>query len=524
MQSNRSARNSTALMDFRTLTLAATLGLSTAGFASTFQEPSVAEQVREDTAAKGFELTLEQAVKIALENNIGLRIEVFREEVQLYTHLGSWGAFDPLATISGTYTDSQQPASSSLSGASVLESDTLALQVGFKYPLRSGGSLDLGYNHSNTATNSTFALDDTLTDSAVSLSYTQPLLRGAWSGYSTVEQQKAELRWRQSQQRHREVRVDLVHNVVQAYWDLVAALEGHAVQQETVELGRRQLEQNMRRLEVGVGTEVEVLQAETNVATQLEVLLQTETNALTADDALKALLFARAESDSWEQWYAWWDHAVDPMTPLPDVDENIPLDWIASLGAALQARPELDQRRIDIQIAEFDIMKAGSEERAGLDLTLSVRSNGVDGQSDEAVKTATSFEFPTATAGLTYSAPLYNRAAENALHSARVGLRSARLVYEQTETGILTEIRAAVRGVRHQAEAVRAAGVSYDLAQRQLEAENSRFEQGLSTNFQVLEYQQQLSQAKANLVSSRVRYAKARTALIKAEGRLDQEL
>jgi outer membrane protein TolC len=78
--------------------------------------------------------------------------------------------------------------------------------------------------------------------------------------------------------------------------------------------------------------------------------------------------------------------------------------------------------------------------------------------------------------------------------------------------------------VHHQAEAVNAARTSYDLAQRQLDAENARFEQGISTNFQVLEYQQQLSQAKANLVTSRVSYAKARTALVKAEGLLDQNL
>ena len=511
-------------MDSRFLPLVATLSLGATGFASPLQDMAAPTEIQEQVAPVGFPLTLDQAVKIALDNNIGLRIEVFQEEIQLYTHLGSWGAFDPLATITGTYTDSQQPASSSLSGANVVESDTLSLQAGFSYPLRTGGKFDLGYNHSNTATNSSFALDDTLTDSAVSLSYTQPLLRGAWSGYNTAEQQKAELRWRQAQQRHREIRVNLIHSVVQSYWDLVAALETHAVQQETVELGRKQLEQNRRRLEVGVGTEVEVLQAETNVATQLEVLLQAETNTLAADDALKALLFAREESDSWEVWYQWWDLPVEPMTALPEVDETITLDWISSLGAALQSRPELDQRRIDIQISEFDIMKASSDEQAGLDLTLSVRSTGVDGQSDEAVKTATSFDFPTATAALSYSAPLYNRAAENALRSARVGLRSARLVYEQTETSILIEIRAAVRGVHHQAEAVRAAGTSYDLAKRQLEAENSRFEQGLSTNFQVLEYQQQLSQAKANLVSSRVRYAKARTALVKAEGRLDQEL
>ena len=147
-------------------------------------------------------------------------------------------------------------------------------------------------------------------------------------------------------------------------------------------------------------------------------------------------------------------------------------------------------------------------------------STGVDGQSNKAFETATKFDFPTASASLTYSTPLFNRAAENALEAARLGLRSARLGYEQAETGILTEVRAAVRDSQYQAEAVRAAEVSFDLAQRQLEAEQARFDQGLSTNFQVLEYQQQLSQAKSNLVGARVSYAKARTALLRAEGRL----
>ena len=128
--------------------------------------------------------------------------------------------------------------------------------------------------------------------------------------------------------------------------------------------------------------------------------------------------------------------------------------------------------------------------------------------------------FHAASASLTWSTPLRNRAAENALEAARLGVRSARLVYEQVETGILTEVRAAVRDSLYQAEAVRAAGTSYDLARRQLEAEEARFEQGLATNFQVLEYQQQLAQAKANLVAARVAYAKARTALARAEGEL----
>lgn len=475
------------------------------------------------SAPEPMQLSVEDVVSLAEKNNIGLRIDTFAEEVQRYTHLGSFGAFDPIATVTGSYTDTQQPAASSLAGANVVKSDTLGLNAGLLVPFETGGNLNLGYDHQNTSTNSTFSIDDTLTTSSLSISYTQPLLRGAWSGYNTVEEEKSELRWQQATARHSELLANLRRDVIQAYWNLVAAREALVVQEETLALGQQQLDQNRRRLKVGVGTEVEVLQAETNVATQTEVLLQAKSNVRAADDALKSLIFARTEGDGWDAWYDWWDRPIEPTTPLPDVDDRR-LDWTSSLASALSARPELVQRRIDIEISEFDLLKARSEERAGLDLNLSLTSSGVDGQSKKAVETAAQFDFPTASASLTYSAPLFNRAAENALEASRLGLRSARLGYEQAEIGILTEVRAAVRDSEYQREAVRAAEVSFDLAQRQLEAEQARFDQGLSTNFQVLEYQQQLSQAKSNLVGARVAYAKAGTALLRAEGRLTSTL
>lgn len=481
--------------------------------------PALPRGPQQEGSLEPMTLSVEDVVALALKNNIGLRIDTFAEEVQRYTYLGTWGAFDPIASISGSYTDSQQPASSSLAGANVVESDTIGVNAGLLLPFESGGSLNLVYDHQNTSTNSTFSIGDTLTNASVSLSFNQPLLRGAWSGYNTLEQEKSQLRWEQAKARHRELIANLERDVIHAYWNLIAAREALAVQQETLALGEQQLAQNRRRLKVGVGTEVEVLQAETNVATQTEVLLSTRTNVISADDALKSLIFARSESDGWDIWYEWWDRPILPTTPLPEVTES-ELDWTASLASAIASRPELIQRRIDIEITEFDLLKARSDERANLDLALSLTSAGVDGQSDAAFKDAATFDFPTASASLSYSAPLFNRSAENALEGARLGLRSARLGYEQAEVSVLTEVRSAVRDRLYQAEAVRAAGVSFDLATRQLEAEVARFAQGLSTNFQVLEYQQQLSQAKSNLVAARVTYAKAGTSLLRAEGRL----
>lgn len=481
--------------------------------------PPSAAATQAEPDAQGYELSLEGAIDLALQNNIGLRIDAFSIDVQRFTYLGSWGAFDPIATVTASFTDAEQQAATSLAGANVVNSQQAGLNAGILFPLETGGTFNLGYDHNYSKTNSTFSVGESLDQAGFSLTYTQPLLRGAWSGYNTVERSQAELRWLQSEAQHDEVEANLRRDVTYAYWDLIASQEALAVQEETLALGLRQLEQNERRLKVGVGTEVEVLQAQTNVATQQEVLLSARSNVSAADDALKSLIFARAQGDGWDAWYEWWDRPIEPLTPLPEV-QDVNATWIESLGRALMARPELLQRRHDIEISELDLVKATSEERAALDLQLALSSNAVANTTNTAFETASKFDFPTASASLTYSTPLRNRAAENAYRAARVGVLSARLAYEQTETSVLTEVRMAVRDAHYQAEAVRAAAVSYDLAQRQLEAEEARFAQGISTNFQVLEYQQQLSQAKSNLVAARVAYAKSRTALLRAEGRL----
>jgi outer membrane protein TolC len=100
-------------------------------------------------------------------------------------------------------------------------------------------------------------------------------------------------------------------------------------------------------------------------------------------------------------------------------------------------------------------------------------------------------------------------------------MRAAQLQLENLETQALSEVRQALRDVQYQIEAVRAAEQSLVLARRQLEAEQARYEADLSTNFQVLEFQQSLIEADASARTSRVNYVKALTALEQAQGLID---
>jgi outer membrane protein TolC len=312
------------------------------------------------------------------------------------------------------------------------------------------------------------------------------------------------------------VRQSLLFDVHTAYWDLVAAIEQEGVAQATLELGRQQLEQNQRRLAAGVGTEVEVLQAEANVALRVEERLLAEVNERSAQDKLKEILFPGTDKVS-------WDTRVAPVTALPESTPPTVPPWDQALGIALENRAELRQLRIEIEASEVRLSRTKSERMFDLDLQLDSTSRGFDGDSSKAFESATGFEFPANSAALVLSVPIGNRTAKNAERAARARGRIARLQYSQAESQIVGEVRTAVRQIVYSSEAVNATVKSLELARRQLTAEEARYREGLSTNFQVLEFQKQLAEALSAEKKARVAYAKAIAGLARAEGVLGEK-
>jgi outer membrane protein TolC len=479
--------------------------------------PQVPEPPPDPREPKGerLPLSLERAVEIALENDLGLSIESISTDVARYNYAGSWGAFDPLLTANAAVSDSEFQGTSSLSGGVVLEENTQEFSTALAFPLTTGGNFSLGFNTVNEETNNVFQLVNPSTSDSFIARFHQPLLRGAWRDYATSQQQEAELVYHQSLELYRQRRQELIHTVHRAYWDLVAALEQLGVADATLNLGREQLDQNKRRLDAGVGTEVEVLQAETNVAQRIEQRLLALVTVYGADDALKAVLFPGIDKRTWEI-------QITPATALPEsTDWPVP-PWESALMVAIEQRPELRVQRMEVDISEVRLVRATSERRVGLDLNLSSTSRSIDGDPNDAFQSAVGWDFPSNRAELALSAPLGNRTAKNAERAARALTRESRLVYDQRESEIAAEVRAAIRQIIYSTQAAKAAMSSLDLARRQLAAEEARFREGLSTTFQVLEFQQQLAEALSSERRARVVYVKARVALDKAEGVLGE--
>lgn len=487
-------------------------------------------------------ISLPEALARASERNVELELARSTREAAWHRARGSWGAFDPVFALRGAVIDGESEGPSTLSGATVLETDTQTLASSLDVPFTTGGNFQLAFDTDNTKSNSQFAIDDVLTRDTLRLAYTQPLLRGAWTRYATVEQRLARLAAAQEDTRLRSAHEDVLARVARAYWDLVAAREQVTVRELALRLGEEQLDQERRRLEVGVGTEVDLLQAQTNVAQSAEQLLLARTSVRAASDALRALLTRREregeradEKRAWadaslgfDEYAASWEREYEPTTALPEVAEQEErdaqrLEWSACLASALEHRAELAERRLEIDAALARIDRAVSDRRPLLDLELSVSATGLDGDSEEAFDKAAGFDFPTAQAALAFSTPLRNRTARYALRAARAELRSAHLAYEQRELQIATEVRAAVRDVLYQVQAVSAARTSRAFAERQLAAEQSRFAQGASTTFQVLDFQQQLSAALSTERAAQAAFAKAEVELLRVQGLLIRE-
>jgi outer membrane protein TolC len=264
--------------------------------------------------------------------------------------------------------------------------------------------------------------------------------------------------------------------------------------------------------EAGLGTEVDVIQARAQVARNSELLLQAEVNVRAAEDGLKQLLFPGTDS-------ATWDTTLVPITPLPEevAVDDLPT-WPETWTVALDQRAELRQRELDIALADIRLRRARSERLPGLDLDLSASSQGFSGDPQEAFEEALRYDFPTYAAALVFNQPLQNRTARFGVNSARAELRAANLAYDQMQSQIVGEVREALRQLRYQYEAVRAALRSLEASERQLQAEQARNREGISTNFQVLQFQDQYVQAMNSERSARVNFMKARAAYLRAKG------
>lgn len=457
-------------------------------------------------------MTLEQCLGMALSNNLGLERALIESEIAQFDAMSSWGAFDWVFDMRGAYTDSESEANTALAGADVVEQQDARVDVDLTKPFTWGGSFAFHFDTQQSRTNNAFFNAPELIQDNVRVSYTQPLFRGRGIEVQTAQQREAEIVEQQRREDRRQARQNLLHDVEVAYWELVAALQQLQVARSGLGLGQEQVTREEARVRAGDGTEVDVLQARTEVATRTEALLQAENDVEQREDDLKRLMFADSDPER-------WDRDIQPRSILPDAAERPDLpDWQNAYEVALSRRAEIRNARLSVDISRVQLTRATNDRLHGLDLELIASSNGVDEQYPGALSDALEFRFPTYTVALNYNVPVQNRRATFAERAARERMRGSQVALEEAEITALADVRRALRDVNFRAQAVAAADQSLTLARSQLDAEEKRFAADLTTTFEVLQFQQTLIEAASTRSRAGVEYAKALVGLKRAQG------
>jgi outer membrane protein TolC len=491
-----------------------------------------------DFLAEGkLELSLRSYLELVMANNTDIAIQRISIEPQRNAITRAYGRFDPALSASFTSTRANSPASDLLAGAATVSQLTQPAVFNYQQILETGTQYSVGFSGSKIATNSSFATFNPSLTARLSLGFTQPLLRGRGMSITRLPVLIARSRLRSGEQTVRDQLLRLLALAETAYWDLVEARENVKVQEQSVALRGQALKIAERELELGALSQLDIYQPRADYASAEIQLSQARYRLAQSEDALRRQIGADLDPK----------FRLVPIvlteTVLPP-DETFHLDREELVGRALATRPDLQATLENLQADELNLRGATDGLRPDLSLTGNYASSGrggifydrssslsgqgggngdvvvIPGGFGDALSQMFNFNYPTYTLGLNLRLPIRDRAASANLADALVQKRLDTLRQRSLEQLIRLEVLNAVSQVESSREAVKLATVARDLAQKNLEAEQKKYELGTTVLFFVLDAQTRLTTAQSRLLFESVSFRRNQLSLLRSTGEL----
>jgi outer membrane protein TolC len=481
-------------------------------------------------AEEAVTLTLEECLRAALENNLDIAVGRFDPLKSQTLVTVQKARFDPLITGSSTSTEDQQRGLTRDFNLPFSEQTKSHLfSAGFQDPLVLGGNyrVDLTAADSATTFNSIDPTSSTpftsVTESiptAWALTFTQPLLRNMGPGANRAQIVVARNNMGVSEAQFRQTVMNTLSDAEKAYWDLNFALMDLKTVQAALQLAKDFLEQNRIKVRVGTLAPIDITQAEAGVADREEAVIVAENAVMTAEDNLRRIMNVPRDAPT-------WGRSIRP-SDAPPLNESAP-EMAEAVNAAEGNRPDLEQARLNLKSRETDLAFRRNQKRWGLDFQGSYGVQGFDGGASgtvfsykRSVDDLRDRNQDTWSLMLNLSVPLGNRLAEANFTNAEYAVQQARYDLERLEQVARIEVRNAVRAVATNLKRVKAAQVNTRLQRETLQAEQKKFENGMSTSFQVLQIQTDLTSAESRENQAIIDYNKSLVELERVKGTILQ--
>jgi outer membrane protein TolC len=369
-----------------------------------------------------------------------------------------------------------------------------------------GGSYSFSWSNSRVVSSDALANYNPLFTTGMVASYTQPIIRGFKMDNQRQQLQISLINRDVSEESVRATVAQTVANVRNAYWDLVFARSAVDVARRALELADKLVVDNQARVEVGTLAPLDIVQAQAEAATRRQTLAAAEATASTADLALKRFVVSGVEDPLWRQ-------EIVPVD-LPQLESPV-MDVEAAVRRAIDQRTDIRISRKNLDSNEINMRYYKNESLPALDVTTSYgaqglggtfyqrQGSGIDSQIVgtlpggyfDALSVLSARDYPNWNISATLSYPIMGSQAEAQYARSRIQRQQAQTRLQALEVQIAAEVANAAFTVQSNLRRVEAASVARELAEKRLEAEQSKFEVGMTTNFFVVQAQRDLRDA-----------------------------
>jgi outer membrane protein TolC len=466
--------------------------------------PTPASPAAADAEGPTLQLTLDDVVRRAMENNVDIAVERYSPADRELAVKQARGVYDPVLTSTVNQNSSTDPARNAFTGGEKVDTDTFTFNFGGFQSLRTGGTARLDFQNNRANTNNVFSNFNPSFGSSLNANLSQPLLRDFRIDSNRFQINVAKKNHEISDIQFRQTVVNTVANVKNLYYDLLYSIDNLEAQRKSLALADRFLEENQIKVRVGTLAPLDVVVAESEKASREEAVILAEAALLDAEDALKRAIFPDNDPAMW---------AVKIVPVERPTAEPVAVDLPAAVTRALAARTDIVAARKGLENDELNVKFTRNQKLPVVDVVAAYGTTGVGGTFLEreglggpiirttpggfgdALSDVFGRSFPTWTLGVNFSYPLFNRQAEAASARARVNRDQTLASLRRMEMQITAEVRSAARAVETNYKRVQSTRAARVLQERRLDAETKKFGAGMSTNFLVTQSQRDLAVA-----------------------------
>jgi outer membrane protein len=525
-------------------------------------------------------LSLEDAISLGLENNLALEVERYvpwLDEANLLNAKSGANApvrFDPSVTSTLSLQQSSSPinnfffagvAPTSGSGAPTATvplgviNHTATANFQYTQGFAPGTQVQLTFDNSRGSTNLASDLFNPFNQSTLTLEVTQPLLSGFGKTVNTRYILEARNTVKVGESQFKQQVITTITQVAQDYWELVYARENVKVEQVAVAADQQLYENNKKQLEIGTMAPLDVITAQSQLATDQQALVQAQTVQLSDETTLLVAITKDALAPQLQ------GIEIVPTTPIfTPTPESISL--ADAVHEAWQKRPELQQDELNLKNAGIEVKATKNLLLPQVNLFGQVSAAGLAGKQTSITETPTAFKanlnspvvdpagvqsglfaseiaaataninifrsglgedwqrmidgnYPSFEAGFNITLPIRNRAAEASNATAQLNQREQEVQYREEQSTILLNVRQALITLEQDRAAIAAAQEARIYAQQSYDDSVKQLQLGSTNAFTVVQKEQLLTAAEGVELRDRVNLIEAELTFNQAMGR-----